>query len=166
MLSYSCRSCRKPIQATEGCAVCKPLKPVLVITGDEQPSLVDVSNAMVKDLQQQQQDYRTELASMAKVVFDEEGLNLREQVRSAQRAVANTLSKLLDAARKLLADRTKAVDMMTVKEQRDLFIAWYGDLPSATRQEFYAALSSVETELNGVNAGWKNLNADSRTRDN
>jgi uncharacterized Zn finger protein (UPF0148 family) len=150
MLGYSCRKCRKPIQATEGCTFCVEVKRLIVVTGEDQPSLQETAIETVRDLKGQLADYRKGLETT-------KDAEAREAIRNSIRQVANAMSKLLDSARKLQEDNARMVDKMTVKEQHQLFLGWYTELPPATRTAVYASMATAESELNNTNAGWRNI---------
>lgn len=150
MLGYSCRSCRKPIQASDGCALCTDFKKLLVITGSDEPSLHEVASAMIQDLDEQRKSYKRLLASKK---ADEV-----EAARDGQRSVANAMTRLLDSARKLQEDNDRAMEKLSLKEQGQVFLTWYRSLTPTARQSVYATFASTEAELNNtsVNPSWNN----------
>lgn len=156
MIGYSCRSCRRPLQAVDGCAICQDAKKLIVITGEDAPSLVETANEMVSSLRVQLKDYDRQLRDPKSKLTVED----RELIRAAVRQVGNTMGKLLDSARKLREDNARVVDKMSIDEQRQLFLTWYTDLPPATRQGVYAALAQVESELNTATGTWRNILAE------
>jgi hypothetical protein len=149
MATYSCRLCRVSLAASKGCAVCDAVRPHIVVAESEDVSLAEVSRETVKALQEQLRAYKEVLRDCQ--VKEREGW--RESVRS----VASTLSKVLDAARKLQEDGVKAVELMSTREKMDLFEAYYVQLPPAVRVRFMAQLQAADEALGSENAGWKDL---------
>ena len=62
-------------------------------------------------------------------------------------AVANTVAKVLESARKLRADGTAAVEAMSFQERKELFVTWYTDLAPAYRNAVREAFSAYEAEI-------------------
>lgn len=144
MNELACRSCRKPLLAKEGCAVCNPIRKNLVVLGeteDERPSLASVSNEAVNALRAQLRSYKDRL--LVRDIKDD----VRDSLHEKQRAVAGALSKLLDAARKIQGDGLQAINRMSFKERAELFVDWYMSLPAVYREALRKEIQVNETQL-------------------
>lgn len=149
-LGYSCRACSRPLQASEGCSMCKDLKRIIVVTGEEEISPLDAVQRNVRLLDTQLRDYE-------KAQTSAKDPDTREACREAVRQVASKLAQLADAHRKLAEKRQEAVEAMTLAEQKVLFAEWFRSLTPKHRQEVVAALAASEAEMNlASNAGWRN----------
>ncbi len=62
-------------------------------------------------------------------------------------AINNTIAKVLETARKLVADGVSAVASMSFREQAELFIGWYANLAPAYRADVMAKFASYEQEI-------------------
>jgi hypothetical protein len=151
MATYSCRACRKPLQAAKGCVLCDPVRPHLVIREADDVSLAEVSKETVKTLQTQLRQYK-ELLSAKPGPSPKQ----RETYNAGVRAVANALSKVLDSCRKIQDDGAKAVSLMTVSEQVGLVQGFYADLPPTQRLRLLSDLQELEAGLDS-SLGWKEL---------
>lgn len=160
MATYSCRACRRPLQAAKGCVLCDPVRPHLVITEDDDVSLAMVSKETVKGLREQLRQYTGLLRAAIQP-------KQRELYNSNIRAVANTLAKVIDSARKIQEEGAKAIELMSTSEQVDLLKEFYAELPVSPRLRLLADLQELETTLNSTDtAGWKDLAHDVETRGN
>jgi hypothetical protein len=138
--ALACRLCRVPISATVGCAVCDPFRRNLVVTGedeDERPSLSGTASEVVTMLRGRLKNINGDLERNASSALAEKrGL-----------AVANTLAKVLESARKLQADGRSAVEAMSFQERKELFVEWYTDLAPAYRNAVREAFAAYEVEV-------------------
>ena len=135
-----CRMCRVPLTATVGCVVCDPMRRNLVVVGEDEedrPSLSGVASDTVAVLRERLKHVRDELAKMP----------TSSVVEKRALAVANTVAKVLESARKLRADGTAAVEAMSFQERKELFVTWYTDLAPAYRNAVREAFSAYEAEI-------------------
>lgn len=150
MISYSCNKCRQPLQAAKGCAICDPIRPFLTVAISEDVSLTEVSKAAVRALQEQLEGYKAALT-------DPSPKARLEPIRANVRAAASCLAKLLDTSRKIQDDGIKAIELMSTREQMDLFKHFYTTLPPAVRSRFLADLQLAEENMGIEKAGWADL---------
>ena len=142
MADVACRACRVPLSAdVPGCAICGPIRPHL-ISADEaaedgvRPALSRVSDELVRDLRERASYYRRELRERPGA----------ENLARGQVALANALTRLLEAARKLQTDGLAAVENMSFAERAKLFLEWYAALPPTYRSRLRDALADHEVE--------------------
>jgi hypothetical protein len=137
----ACRACRVRIDASAGCGVCNPWRSQLVVVdapGDQdRPALSSVSQELVNALQDRLRYYRAGLREMPTSETFGKGLV----------HVANAMTKLLDAARKLQDDGMAAVANMSFLERANLFIEWYAALPPAYRSALRVQMEDHERAL-------------------
>lgn len=131
----ACRTCHHTLTSDAGCAMCLPVKPHLIVqsTVDEDAvPLATVAGEAVSLLRRQ----LTYLKNQAKIA----GATYNPIHAAEARAVAGTLSKLLDSARKVVQDGADAVSSMSFQERATLFLEWTGSLPGAYRRKIIAQL--------------------------
>lgn len=137
----ACRACRRPLTATEGCAICFSVKANLVTTeenAEESPALSDVGAETVAALQAILRRHRAVLRDKKSTG---EAIVLAE---SAVVRVSNTLAKVLESARKLQTDGLAAVRNMAFSERAILFADWYQSLPPLYRAKVRAGQEQFE----------------------
>lgn len=137
----ACRACRRPLTASEGCAICLSVKANLVTTeenSEEAPALSDVSSEVVSVLQGILKRHRV---AMRDKNADAETLEWSEK---AVVRVANTLAKVLESARKLQTDGLAAVRNMAFSERALLFADWYQSLPPLYRTKVRTGMQQFE----------------------
>lgn len=142
----ACRTCRVPIAALGGCALCKDFKSQLIDTeedAEENPSLSDVSNEVIRSLRVLTKRGKELTADPAKLKLFNEGARLII-------AAGNTTAKVLESARKLQTDGLSAIRSMNFLDRAELFISWYMSLPPPYRQK--VRLGQEEAEFNGAKA--------------
>lgn len=130
----ACRGCRHVLASDAGCALCLPVKPHLIVTSavdEDSVPLATVASEAVGVLRKQ----LSQLKTMAKL---EPAYNA--VISSEARAVANTIAKLLDSARKVVQDGADAVGAMSFQERLNLFTEWTGSLPGAYRRKIIEQL--------------------------
>lgn len=135
-----CRMCRVPLTATVGCAVCDPMRRNLVVVGDDEedrPSLSGTASETVAVLRERLKQVRGELEKNPSSSLTEK----------RALAIANTVAKVLESARKLQADGTAAVNAMSFQERKELFVTWYTDLAPAYRNAVREAFAAYEAEI-------------------
>ena len=138
----ACRCCRVPIAAAGGCGICTPIKAHLVDSGEteeERASLADVSGETVAALRDMMREARKLRA----------GTDAAKRLAGGRAviAVANTLAKVLEAARKLQSDGVQAVRLMSFTERAKLFVDWYLDLPPPARAGLRERMAEAEARL-------------------
>lgn len=137
---FACRTCRKALSSVEGCAICLDFKTKGLVAIDEdeaeRPSLSDVSSETVSAIRAQIRH----LAKRCKAEPDDDA--------SAARLVqmANTVAKVVEAARKLQVDGVTAVNAMSFKERAALFIDWWTALPPAYREQVRKGMDAFEAQ--------------------
>ena len=141
----ACRCCRLPLTAAEGCAVCLPIKPQLITTDEDEdtkPSLSDVGSEAVAGLRRLLRDSRA--------LYADPRLEARERLAAGHLTikVSNSLSKILEAARKLQTDGLSAIRNMSFLERAELFIGWYTALVPAYRANIRTQMDSFEATTN------------------
>ena len=137
----ACRNCRVPLSATSGCAICDPIRPQLVSTDesvDSLPSLAEVGAESVTALRRQVRVYSNFLKDNP----------LDSDANKSLVLMANSVAKVLEAARKLQDDGIAAVRNMSFLERAKLFIAWYASLPPAYRTQVRDQVEKYELEIN------------------
>ncbi len=139
-LRYSCRACKRPIQAVEGCTFCSDVKKVLVVDTEEDVSAIDVVGEGVSALKDQLREYKKKLVDCPPK--DREGI--LERIRQ----VTAKLPQIADAYRKLASDSKEAVNALSIQEQKALFVSWYADQPAKVRADVIASLQTREAEMN------------------
>lgn len=135
----ACRNCRVPISANSGCAICNPIRKHLVVVGEDEedrPSLSVASNEIVSALRQQLRVIRMAILSPDPKVSASSETRLM--------ALANTMSKVLESARKLQVDGMSAVENMSFPERAELFISWVTELAPAYRESLKAKWEAWE----------------------
>ena len=140
-MSLACRACRVPIGANAGCAVCTPIKKNLVAVDEGKSEtaplsevgseVVDALRAQLKVVRQTLKDGNTKARALA-------GKDLV--------MLANSMAKVLEAARKLQNDGIQAVKNMAFLERAELFISWYLDLPPPYRAEIRRKQAEAEVD--------------------
>lgn len=153
----ACRACRKPLTAAEGCAICATIKANMVTTeenAEEFPALSDVSSEAVAALQGVLKKHRGIMKNRDATA---------EQLEAAEKAlirVSNTLSKVLESARKLQTDGLAVVRNMPFSDRAVLFADWYQALPPLYRQKVRDGMNNFEgavsTPLPELSAGEPN----------
>lgn len=151
----ACRGCRHELASDAGCALCLPVKPHLLVLSavdEDAVPLATVAGEAVSLLRKQ----LTHLKSQAKLNpgYDAAGF-------SEARAVANTLAKLLDSARKVVQDGADAVGAMSFQERAALFLEWTGSLPGAYRRKIISQL--MEQNQNKLEAAPVSSGSDSES---
>lgn len=127
----ACRTCRVSLAANSGCAICNPIRKNLTVIGEteeEKPSLANSSNEVV-------------LALRAQLKTIKEAIRAGDDVVKAETrllALANTMSKVLESARKLQDDGIAAVENMSFAEKAEMFIQWVTSLPPGFRNTLRA----------------------------
>jgi hypothetical protein len=135
-----CRMCRVPLAATVGCAVCDPMRRNLVVVGEDEedrPSLSGTAAETVALLRKQQAHCRSNL--------EKNPGSVPEEKRAL--AIANTLAKVIESARKLQVDGAAAVSQMSFQERKELFVEWYIDLAPPYRNAVREAFAAYEAEI-------------------
>lgn len=136
----ACRICRVSLAAPLGCDVCNTVRQNLVAIGeseDDRPSLSGVGAEVVSDLRLLLKNNR------AKLKADPEDDAAADRLL----ALGNTLSKVLESARKLQSDGVTAVANMAFSERAALFINWVTSLPPAHRAALKEQLDKFEAEI-------------------
>lgn len=139
-MNFACRMCRIAIAAEEGCAVCNPLRAMLVVVGEdeaERPSLAGTAAETVSVLRGILKTTR-------------ETLKVNPSSSTAKKdalALANSMAKVLESARKLQADGVAAVANMSFQEKKELFVTWYAELAPAYRNSVREAFADFEAML-------------------
>lgn len=140
----ACRACRRPLLGADGCGICNSVKANLVTTeenAEEYPALSDVGSETVAALQTILKRNR----AIARNPADTDALDAAE---SSIMAVANTLAKVLESARKLQTDGLAAVRNMSFQERAELFAGWYAGLPDAYRTKVRMGQAAFEDKMN------------------
>lgn len=136
----ACRLCRVAIAATTGCSVCDPLRTLLVVVGeseDDKPSLSGTAADTVSMLRTQMKHCKDQLAA-----------NPASTVQEARLLkISNTMAKVLETARKLLADGMAVMETMSFAEKKELFVVWYADLAPAYRTSVREAFAEFEAQI-------------------
>lgn len=139
-MSLACRACRVQMSATVGCAVCDTMRRNLVVVGedeDDRPSLSGTAAEVVAILRAQVGHVKVELErNRASALHEKRAL-----------ALANTMAKVLESARKLQADGAAAVEAMSFQERKELFVTWYTDLAPQYRNAVREAFAQYEVEV-------------------
>lgn len=139
-MGLSCRLCKTSLRAETGCAVCLDWKKNFAADDEddgEHASLAAVSNEVVGAL-------RTSLkATMAKLRTNA----LDPDMSSRLLKIGNTMSKVLESARKLQDDGLAAVKAMSFQERAELFLGWYGALPPAHRTSVRSSMAQFEATV-------------------
>lgn len=136
----ACRLCRIPLTAVVGCAVCDPMRRNLVVVGDsedEKPSLSGTASELVAVLR-------------GRVAVVKQKLQANPDDADAEHralALGNTLSKVLESARKLTQDGLALVENLSFQERKELFVTWYTDLTPAYRNAVREAFAQYEAEV-------------------
>lgn len=141
----ACRACRRPLTAAEGCAICATIKANLVTTeenAEEYPALSDVGSETVAVLQTILREHKLTLRRK------DADLEERAAASSAVLSVANTLAKVLEAARKLQSDGLAAVRNMNFQDRCALFADWYQALPPNYRRKVRVGMEQFEGQVN------------------
>lgn len=136
----ACRACRIPINAAKGCAICDPVRANLVVVGeteDEKPSLSGTSSEAVRML-------RRQLVQIDKDIKSNPTSQLHEKRLIA---MSNAIAKLLETARKLIADGVSAVENLSFREQAELFVEWFSTLSPPYRADVLAKFARFEQEI-------------------
>lgn len=136
----ACRACRIAINAAKGCAVCDPIRANLVVLGEQEedkPSLAGTAALGVTVLNRQLRHIDAELKKNA-------GSTIHEK---RALAVSNAVAKLLETARKLVADGVSAVETMSFREQAELFVGWFANLAPAYRADVMTKFANFEQEI-------------------
>lgn len=150
MPDYSCRACGKSLQATKGCAICNPIRPNLIVHNVTDVSLAEISKEAVVALRSQLTDYKD-------MLHKDVSPKTRDSINTSIRAVTSAISKILDSARKIQEDGAKAISLMSLSEQIELFKGFYAELPSLLRKTLLDDLSVLEEQINSNTSGWKDL---------
>lgn len=139
-MSLACRACRVPMSSTLGCAVCDPMRRNLVVVGEDEedrPSLSGTAAEVVAVLRAQVGHVKGELErNRASALHEKRAL-----------ALANTMAKVLESARKLQVDGAAAVEAMSFQERKELFVTWYTDLAPQYRNAVREAFAQYEVEV-------------------
>lgn len=136
----ACRACRIAINAAQGCAICDPVRANLVVVGeqeDDRPSLAGTAALGVTVLNRQLKAIDAELKKVPSSATHEK--------RAI--AVSNAVAKLLETARKLVADGVSAVETMSFREQAELFVGWFANLAPAYRADVMSKFAAFEQEI-------------------
>lgn len=136
----ACRACRIAIAAAQGCAICQPVRDNLVVVGeqeDDKPSLAGTAALGVGVLNRQLKQVEKDL----KAVPTSQGHEKRAI------ALSNAIAKLLETARKLVADGVSAVETMSFREQAELFVGWFASLSPPYRADVMAKFAAFEQEI-------------------
>lgn len=144
-MSLACRTCRRPLTSAEGCALCLPIKANLVTTdenSEEYPALSDVGSEVVGALQAILREHKRTARN------PDEELEKRIFAQDAVIKVANTLAKVLEAARKLQNDGFAAVRNMSFQQRAELFAGWYQNLPPNLRAKVREGQEQFELRMN------------------
>lgn len=128
----ACRCCHHPLAADVGCAICMPIKPNLVVMSavdeDAVPLAVIASETVSVLRKQLTQVKRATTGAYDPVLANE------------TRAIANSIAKVLDSARKVIQDGADAVGAMSFQERSNLFLEWTGSLPGVYRRKLIEKL--------------------------
>src|SRR6478609_1120905 len=136
----ACRLCRIPINAAKGCAHCDPVRENLVVVGeneDDKPSLSGTSSEVVRLMRNQLKQIDKDLKANPASQMHEKRLI----------AISNAVAKLLETARKLVADGVSAVENMSFREQAELFIEWFAGLAPAYRSDVLTKFAAFEQHI-------------------
>lgn len=139
-MALACRICRVSLLAESGCAVCLPLRANLVTVEedqDEKPDLGDVAAETVALLRRQVRHYRKEL---------DETPN-SDHVFTKLNQAANTIAKMVEAARKLQVDADGVIKSMSFVARAKLFIQWFAELPPPYRRQIREQMDRFELEM-------------------
>lgn len=131
----ACRGCRHPLTSDAGCALCLPMKPHLVVSSavdEDAVPLATVAGEAVS-LLRKQLEYNKNQTKLIAPSYD-------PVLANEARAIANTLAKLLDSARKVVQDGADAVGSMSFQEKAALFMEWAATLPGAYRRRLVEQL--------------------------
>lgn len=135
----ACRTCRIALSASYGCAICNPIRKHLINTGEDEedkPSLSTTGSDVVAAL-------RGQLKLIRKLLKDNPE-DVKLETRLLQ--LANTVSKVLESARKIQQDGVAAVENMSFAEQAELFITWLTNLPPDSRKNLRGRWDEWEIE--------------------
>jgi hypothetical protein len=137
----ACRTCRVPVAALGGCALCKDFKSQLIDTDEdteENPSLSDVSNEVIRSLRVLTKRGKELTCDPTKIKAFNEGARLII-------AAGNTTAKVLESARKLQTDGLSAIRSMNFLDRAELFISWYMSLPPSYRAKVRLGQDDAES---------------------
>jgi uncharacterized Zn finger protein (UPF0148 family) len=138
-MSLACRACRVPLIAEQGCAICDPIRPNLVAveeSEDAKPDLGDVGAETVAMLRKQLKHVRAQLD-------EDPGHPLLLKMALS---IANTVAKMIEAARKLQVDADGTIRNMSYVARAKLFVGWYAELPPPYREQLRGQLERFEIE--------------------
>jgi hypothetical protein len=139
-MAFACRLCRVSVAASTGCSVCDPLRALLVVVGegeDDRPSLSGTAAENVAMLKKQLVNCKEKLAVQPDSTIQEARLL----------KISNTMAKVLETARKLLADGMAVMETMSFAEKKELFVVWYSDLAPAYRNAVREAFADYEASI-------------------
>lgn len=136
----ACRLCRIALAAPAGCDFCNPVRQNLVVVGEDEedrPSLAGTASESVRLLRR----------SLAQVDKDLKANPTSELQLKRLLAISNTIAKVLETSRKLVADGVSAVETMSFREQCELFIGWFMTLAPAYRADVMTKFTQYEQEI-------------------
>lgn len=139
----ACRLCRVPLNApleTECCPVCKPIRPNLVVVGEDEeeaPSLAGVGNESLNAVRDQIRYHKGILKTNPG----------NGKVEQKLVSCINALAKLTGEVRKLQDDAHKTVAAMSFAERLEMFIDWIFTLPPAYRTALLERVDQAEKTL-------------------
>lgn len=132
--TLSCRGCHNALTADAGCAICLPIKIHLVVSAavdEDAVPLALVAQEAVVVLRKQ----------LSAVKAQTKGQTVYDPILAMEsRAIANTIAKVLDSARKVVQDGAMAVESMSFQEKAALFLEWTGSLPGAYRRRLIESM--------------------------
>lgn len=139
-MALSCRLCRTPLRADTGCAVCLDWKRNIGADDEddgENAPLAAVSNEIVSALRGALR------ATTGRLRLNATDKDATDRLLK----IGNTMSKVLESARKLQDDGLAAVKAMSFAERAELFLGWYGALPPAHRTSVRGSMASFEASM-------------------
>jgi len=139
-MALSCRLCKTPLRSETGCSICLDWKKNFASDDEddgEHASLAAVSNEVVAALRGALRATMAELRKNA----------LNPDMSARLLKIGNTMSKVLESARKLQDDGLAAVRAMSFAERAELFLGWYGALPPAHRTSVRGSMAQFEAKI-------------------
>ena len=139
-MALACRACHININATYGCAICDPVRKQLIVVGEDEedsPSLNSTAKEVVNALRAQLRHIKDDLRDKPD-----------EFIATERRLImlANSLSKVIDSARKIQLDAQNVIETMSFSEKAELFIGWIQELAPAYRVALREKWDEWETE--------------------
>lgn len=139
-MNLACRNCRVVLSAESGCAICDPIRKHLVSVDedqDERPDLSDVGAEVIAAL-------RKRVRHLKAVIDVDPG---DDKAATHLLGAANSVSKIIESARKLQVDAEGVINNMSFVARAKLFVSWYAALPPPHRVQIREQLDRYELEL-------------------